>query len=57
MLQSDGKIDEDVGHRIRAGLVKLRQASGILCDKIPNKLKSKFYRTAIRPAIMFDAKC
>jgi Reverse transcriptase (RNA-dependent DNA polymerase) len=33
MLQSDGEIDEDVSHRIRAGWVKWRQASGVLCDK------------------------
>jgi hypothetical protein len=33
ILQSNGEIDEDVSHRIRAGWVKWRQASGILCDK------------------------
>jgi hypothetical protein len=58
ILQSDGEIDEDVSHRIRAGWVKWRQASGILCDKkAPNKLKDKFYRMAIRPTMMHDAEC
>jgi hypothetical protein len=58
MLQSDGDIDEDVSHRIRNGWVKWRQTSGILCDKkVPNKLKYKFYRTAIRPAMMYGAEC
>ena len=33
MLQEDGGIDEDVNHRIKAGWMKWRQASGILCDK------------------------
>jgi hypothetical protein len=57
MLQSDGGIDEDVSHRIRAEWMKLRQASSILCDKkIPNKLKDKFYMMMIRPAMMYDAK-
>jgi hypothetical protein len=57
-LQSDRGIDENISHRIRAKWVKWRQAYGILCDtKIPNKLKDKFYRTAIRPAMMYDAKC
>ena len=37
--------------------MKWRQASGVLCDKrVPQKLKGKFYRTAIRPA-MFVAWC
>jgi hypothetical protein len=44
MLQSEGEIDEDVSHIIRAGWVKWRQTSGVLCDKkVPNKLKGKFY--------------
>jgi hypothetical protein len=57
MLQSEEEIDEDVSHKIRAGWVKWRQISGVLCDKnVPNKLKGKFYRTAIRPAMMYDAE-
>ncbi|KAM3242567.1 hypothetical protein ACQJBY_054912 [Aegilops geniculata] len=44
----DGGIDEDVNHRIKAGWMKWRQASGILYDKrVPQKLKGKFYRTAV----------
>lgn len=58
MLQTNGEIDEDVSHRIRAGWVKWRQASGILCDKkVPQKLKGKFYKTAIRPAMLYGAEC
>ncbi|KAG2662655.1 hypothetical protein PVAP13_1KG548451 [Panicum virgatum] len=58
VLQKDGDIDEDVMHRISAGWLKWRQASGILCDKrVPQKLKDKFYRTAIRPAMLYGAEC
>ncbi|KAM0892698.1 hypothetical protein ACQ4PT_025584 [Festuca glaucescens] len=58
MLQSDGDIDEDVCHRIKAGWMKWRQASGILCDKkVPQKLKGKFYRTVVRPAMLYGAEC
>ncbi|PUZ50923.1 hypothetical protein GQ55_6G114100 [Panicum hallii var. hallii] len=58
MLQKDGDIDEDVRHRILAGWLKWRQASGILCDKkVPQRLKGKFYRTAIRPAMLYGAEC
>jgi hypothetical protein len=58
MLQKDGDIDEDVSHRIKAGWLKWRQASGVLCDpRVPLKLKGKFYRTAIRPAMFYGVKC
>ena len=58
MLQKDGDIDEDVGHRIKAGWLKWRQATGVLCDsKVAQKLKGKFYRTAIRPAVLYGAEC
>ena len=57
MLQRDRDIDADVSHRIKAGWIKWRQASGILCDKrVPQKLKGKFYRTAIRPAMLYGAE-
>ena len=41
-----------------AGWLKWRQDSGILCDKrVPQKLKGKFYRTTIRPAMLYGAEC
>ncbi|GJY10408.1 ataxia telangiectasia mutated family protein [Tanacetum coccineum] len=53
-----GRVDDDVAHRIRAGWVKWRAASGVLCDKrIPLKLKGKFYRVAIRPAMIYGSEC
>ena len=58
MLQKDGDVDEDVSHRIKAGWMKWRQASGVLCDRrVPQKLKGKFYRTAIRPVMLYCAEC
>ena len=58
MLQREGEIDEDVSHRIKTGWMKWRQASGVLCDKrVPQKLKGKFYMTAIRPAMLYGAEC
>ena len=34
------------------------QASSVLCDRrVPQKLKDKFYRTAIRPAMLYGAEC
>ena len=58
MLQKDEDVDADVCHRIKAGWMKWRQASSILCDKrVPQKLKDKFYRTAIRPAMLYGVEC
>ena len=58
MLQKDEGIDEDVNHRIKTRWMKWRQASGILYDKrVPQKLKDKFYRTTVQPAMLYDAEC
>ena len=58
MLQRDEDINADVSHRIKAGWIKWRQAFSILYDKrVPQKLKGKFYRTAIRPAMLYGTEC
>jgi hypothetical protein len=58
MLQKDGDINEDVSHAIKACWLKWHQASGVLCDpRVPLKLKDKFYRTAIQPAMLYGAEC
>nr|CBL94163.1 putative RNA-directed DNA polymerase (Reverse transcriptase) [Malus domestica] len=55
ILQKNGELDEDLNHRIQAGWMKWKSASGVLCDRrMPLKLKGKFYRTAIRPAMLKD---
>jgi hypothetical protein len=58
MLQKDGDINEDLSHRIKAGWLKWCQASGVLCDpRVPLKIKGKFYRTTIRPAMLYEVEC
>jgi hypothetical protein len=58
MLQKDGDIDDDFSHRIKASWLKWRQSSVVLCDpRVPLKLKGKFYRTTIRPAMLYGAEC
>jgi hypothetical protein len=58
MLKKDGDIEEDVRHGILVGWLKFHQASRVLCDKrVPQKLKGKFYRMAICPAMLYSAKC
>ncbi|XP_076894172.1 uncharacterized protein LOC143546373 [Bidens hawaiensis] len=57
-VQSDGTIDSDVAHRVQARWCKWRAATGVLCDKrFPTKLKVKFYRVAIRLAMLYGTDC
>ncbi|KAF3674093.1 putative serine/threonine-protein kinase receptor [Capsicum annuum] len=57
-IQGNGEIDEDVSHRIGAGWMKWRLASGLLCDKkVPLKLKGKFYKAAVWPTMLYGAEC
>lgn len=58
LISKDGELGDDVTHRIQVGWLKWKSASGILCDRrIPAKLKGKFYRTAIRPAMLYGTEC
>ena len=54
IIHEEGDIGADVTHRIKAGWTKWRNASGVLCDRrIPLRLKGKFYKTAIRPTMLY----
>ncbi|GMP32327.1 hypothetical protein CsSME_00006133 [Camellia sinensis var. sinensis] len=58
IITTTGEINADVAQRIKAGWCKWRSASGVLCDKrIPTRLKDKFYRTAIRSAMLYGTEC
>ncbi|KAB2625930.1 hypothetical protein D8674_017590 [Pyrus ussuriensis x Pyrus communis] len=58
ILQKNGELDGYLNHRIQAGWMKWKSASGVLCDcRIPLKLKGKFYRITIRPAMLYDTEC
>ena len=58
IIQNEGEIEDDVTHRIKAGWLRWRAATGVLCDKkVPLKLKGKFYRAAIRPAMLYGSEC
>jgi len=58
IIQNDGEINNDVNHRIQTSWLKWRSATGVLCDRnIPLWLKGKFYRTAIRSTLLYDAEC
>nr|XP_009793871.1 PREDICTED: uncharacterized protein LOC104240693 [Nicotiana sylvestris] len=55
IIQGNRQIDEDVTHRIGAGWMKWRLASDVLYDRnVPLRLKGKFYRVVVRPAMLRD---
>jgi hypothetical protein len=57
-VQNDGEIEADVNHQIQVGWLKWKRASGLLCGmKVPLKLKGKFDRSAVKPAILYGTKC
>ncbi|GJR62190.1 ataxia telangiectasia mutated family protein [Tanacetum coccineum] len=58
VIHKYGRIEDDVTHRIQVGWLKWRAATTILCDKkVSLKLKGKFYRVAIRPAMLYGSEC
>jgi len=58
LVQKNGGFDEDVKHRIRCRWIKWWEASGVLCDKkILIKLKGKFYKSVIKPTVLYGSEC
>ena len=57
MISKNRELGDDATHRIKVGWLKWRSASGILCARIPAKLKGKFYRTVIRPTMLYGTEC
>ncbi|XP_047270398.1 uncharacterized protein LOC124899535 [Capsicum annuum] len=56
--EGNTEIDEDVSNRIGVGGIKWRLASGVLCDrKVCLRLNGKFYKDAVRPAMLYGAEC
>ncbi|VFQ63202.1 unnamed protein product [Cuscuta campestris] len=58
VIQADGELDGDVGRRVGVAWAKWRLASRVLCDpKISPRMKGKFYRSVVRPAMLYGAEC
>ncbi|XP_016491400.1 uncharacterized protein LOC107811060 [Nicotiana tabacum] len=57
IIQGNGKIDEDITHRIGAGWMRWRLTYDVLCDKkVSPKPKVKFYRAVVRPTMFYGDK-
>ena len=58
IIQEDCEVDGDVNNRIQASWCKWRKPSGVICDcMVQDRVKGKFYRTTIRPAMLYDSEC
>ncbi|VFQ97358.1 unnamed protein product, partial [Cuscuta campestris] len=52
------KIDSHLVPKVGVAWAKWRLASGVLCDpKISPRMKGKFYRSVVRPAMLYGAEC
>ena len=55
-VMEKGDIDSEISHRIQCAWMNWRNSSGILCDKkISVKVKGRFYKSVVRPAMMYGA--
>ena len=49
---------KDVDGRIKVAWSRWRDLSGVICDKkVLVKLKSKLYKTVVRPAMLYESDC
>jgi hypothetical protein len=56
-VQNNGGFYMDVKHMIECDWMKWREALGILYNKrIPIRLKSKFYRSSLRPTMFYGSE-
>ena len=58
IFSKDGEIIDNITHRIQVSWLKWGEASEVLCNqRVPPKLKEKFYRTAIRLTMLYETEC
>ena len=47
-----------MNNRVKVAWAKLREVSGVMCDKkMPIKLKDKLYNTIVKPVMIYGSEC
>ena len=58
IIHKHGQFEGGVNYRIKAGWMKWRSASRVMFDhRIPIMLKGNFYKTVIRPVMVYVIEC
>ena len=53
VMETEGGLSKAVKQRVKSALMKWREMSGVICDrKIPKELKSKVYKSVLRPVML-----
>ena len=53
-VQSNGECGREVKKRVQAGWNGWRRMPGVICDRrVPDRVKEKVYRVAVRPAMLY----
>jgi len=57
-FSSEGSVQADAVARTNAAWMKWREFTGVFCDRrMPRHLKSKLYRTVVRPTALYGSEC
>ena len=58
IFDSNEEAERDINNRVKLAWMKLKQLTGVLCDKNAHiKLKDKVYNTVIKPTMTYGADC
>ena len=54
VMETEGGSNNAVKQRVKSAWMKWREMSGVICDrKMPKKLKSKIYKSVLRPVMLY----